>query len=579
MITQNDHGRKVLFADNSHVYESRLKEALLVGVEAVDRALTLGSVSTELEAHGALVEAVVELRDILDTGILESVAHTLGNVREEAGHRSLVNDGSGNTLSDLDDTLLVSKVALGGSLLHGFDGSHTTVLLEANAVLEVVLSRALFTTGKHGSHHDSRGTEGKSLGDLTRGGDTSISNDGHTVHGSSAGSVVDGGGLSTSDSADLLCGTNGTHTHTDAETIDTGLDEVEALRGGDNVATDDLKVVTELLLDPVDEFELVDGVTLGRVNDDAVNTLGDEGLEALAVVGAGSDGGTDEELLADGGLGGEGEVTVLLEVVTAAEADELVVVVDNGKLTLLGLAENEVGLVEGAALLANDEVSGHNLGKLAGAVLEEVNVAVGDETHKAGAHLAVDGDGDAGEATLSLDAVHIGDGVVGGEHDGVGDEAVLVPLDGAHESGLLLNGVVVVDDADTTLESHVDGHLALGHGVHGGGHEGQAKVDLLGELGVERHLANAEAHVARHEDHIIVSVRSALAELAEEVLCGVAVATEVVEVGEGLHGLFRLALQHRRPNFRIVCLIDRLIRKARPLRGGDEEHARQLTTN
>jgi len=94
-------------------------------------------------------------------------------------------------------------------------------------------------------------------------------------------------------------------------------------------------------------------------------------------------------------------------------------------------------------------------------------------------------DGDAREAVLGLDAVDVGDGVVGREHDGVGDEAVLVALDSTYERGLLLDGVVVVDDADAALEGHVDRHLGLSDGVHGRAHERQAERDLLTELGLE----------------------------------------------------------------------------------------------
>lgn len=59
-------------------------------------------------------------------------------------------------------------------------------------------------------------------------------------------------------------------------------------------------------------------------------------------------------------------------------------------------------------------------------------------------------DGDATETELVLDGEDIGDGVVLGQADGVGDEAVLKLLDLADHLGLLLRGAVVVDDSQTT---------------------------------------------------------------------------------------------------------------------------------
>lgn len=62
----------------------------------------------------------------------------------------------------------------------------------------------------------------------------------------------------------------------------------------------------------------------------------------------------------------------------------------------------------------------------------------------------------------------------------------------------------MVNDTQTALESHVDGHLVLSDRVHGGRDEGSLEGDALGDGGIKRHRGGGKANVARQKEEIVV---------------------------------------------------------------------------
>lgn len=103
------------------------------------------------------------------------------------------------------------------------------------------------------------------------------------------------------------------------------------------------------------------------------------------------------------------------------------------------------------------------------------------------------------ETPLGLQVLGLTDGSLGRKHDGVQDEAVLVSLNLPHHLGLRLGRAVVMDDTQTTEQSHVDGHVVLGDGVHGRGKKRSLQRDTLGHRGVQSDLGGREACVPLDE--------------------------------------------------------------------------------
>jgi hypothetical protein len=51
----------------------------------------------------------------------------------------------------------------------------------------------------------------------------------------------------------------------------------------------------------------------------------------------------------------------------------------------------------------------------------------------------------------------------------------------------------VVDDTQATKQSHVDGHVVLGDGVHGRGQKGGLQGDALGDRAVQADVGGGKA--------------------------------------------------------------------------------------
>lgn len=318
------------------------------------------------------------------------------------GNAPSVSNGASDTLSNKDAValgevagsasvaLLAVLAAVAGLLvLHGVDGTHTTVGLD-----ELTLAGheggtgGLGGTGQETAHHDGGGTKGETLDDVADVLDTTVGDAGNAEASGEAADGVDGSSLGPADGHDLLGNAGRARAHTDTEAVNTSLNEGSGLLAGNDVSANDVDA-GELVLDPLDHINLVHGVTLGGVEDDDVEAGIDEEAETLLVLGTSANGGTTEELLAVGQLGGQGEVLVLVQVGAGDHGDEVEVLVDDGQLALLRLGEDLVGLDKVDTGGGGDQVSDHDVGDGLVGVLLELDVTVGDDAEQLGAKLAV----------------------------------------------------------------------------------------------------------------------------------------------------------------------------------------------
>ena len=493
------------------------EQPLGVRVQVRNTALCLCTGRPQLESKAALVGGLLQQLNRHDTGVLQRMLKTGVEIRNELGEGTLVDDISRDTLSDLDGVGLreVSRGggimrALGGGssslglglgprgallgVLHGFDRAHAPVGLDSLAVVVEVLSRRFGRTGQHTAHHHSRCTERECLGDVTDVLDTTICDGGNAESGGEFGNGVDGGTLRSTDSHDFLGDTDGSGTHTDSKTVRTGDNEFSGLFSSDDVACYDFEL-GEGLLDPLDEFDLVDRVTLRRVENDDVKTSLNEQFQSVLVGLSSTDGGTTVELLGLWELGSEREVLVLEQIRTGQEGDEVSIVIDDRELSLLAVPQDGVGLLQRNSGLTDDEVGGHDVLERSSRV-SELDVSAGHDTEEFGACLTSLSDGQTAESSFGLDVQGVLDRGFRRKADGVGDESVLVLLDFSDHERLLFGGAVVVDDTETAVQRDGDGHLGLRDGVHGRGHEGSVKDNLLGDLGKEGNIRGGELDLA-----------------------------------------------------------------------------------
>lgn len=97
------------------------------------------------------------------------------------------------------------------------------------------------------------------------------------------------------------------------------------------------------------------------------------------------------------------------------------------------------------------------------------------------------------KSPLSLQVLGLPNGGFRREYNRIQDESVLESLDLSHHLRLVLRRAVVVDNTQTTQKSHVDGHVVLGHSVHGRRHKGCLQSNALGNGGIKSNIRSREA--------------------------------------------------------------------------------------
>lgn len=119
-------------------------------------------------------------------------------------------------------------------------------------------------------------------------------------------------------------------------------------------------------------------------------------------------------------------------------------------------------------------------------------------------------DGETTKVPLLLEGLSLTDSGVAVNDNGIKYETVLITLDLANHVGLSIGRAVVVDNTQTTLESHVDGHLVLGNGIHRRRDERGLERDPLGDRGVEADLRGREANVTGEQEEVVVGQTTVL---------------------------------------------------------------------
>jgi len=86
---------------------------------------------------------------------------------------------------------------------------------------------------------------------------------------------------------------------------------------------------------------------------------------------------------------------------------------------------------------------------------------------------------------------------------GIGDDAVFRALDAVDFLSLLLDGHILMDDAQAALTSHGNGRFGFCHRIHGGGKEGNVELDLVSQPCFEIDLLGQHLAVARNQQDIV----------------------------------------------------------------------------
>ena len=133
-------------------------------------------------------------------------------------------------------------------------------------------------------------------------------------------------------------------------------------------------------------------------------------------------------------------------------------------------------------------------------VFLETQVAVRHDAHQV--HVVVH-NGDATDVIFLHQAQRIAHGRTALDGHGVVNHAVLGPLHDGHLACLLLDGHILMNDADTALTRDSNGHRRLGHRIHCRRNERNLKLNVAGKLGIQRHRAGQHVRISRYEKYVV----------------------------------------------------------------------------
>ena len=111
--------------------------------------------------------------------------------------------------------------------------------------------------------------------------------------------------------------------------------------------------------------------------------------------------------------------------------------------------------------------------------------------------------GDAGDLVFLHHLQRLGDRLPRAHRHRVDDHAGLGALHLVDLFGLLLDGHVLVDDAEPALLGHGDGQARLGHGVHGGGDDGDVQADVAREARGDVDEVRMDVGAGRAEEDVV----------------------------------------------------------------------------
>ena len=202
-------------------------------------------------------------------------------------------------------------------------------------------------------------------------------------------------------------------------------------------------------------------------------------------------------------FGRAGIFQFFLNVFYGDQALQVVLVVDNEQLFYAVLVQNFFGLLERRADRDGDEMLFcHHLADGDVEARLETQVAVGEDADQFAVFL---GDGDAGNLVLLHHVERVGNLGVGRHGDRVDDHAAFGALDLVDFIGLLVDGEIAMDDAESALLGERDGHVGFGDRVHGGADDGDVEMDVARDLGLGIDAGGHNLRARGNEENVVES--------------------------------------------------------------------------
>ncbi len=179
-------------------------------------------------------------------------------------------------------------------------------------------------------------------------------------------------------------------------------------------------------------------------------------------------------------LAGIGLVLGLGDVLVGDQTDEVVLGIHHRQFLNLVLLQNLSGVGQVGLLMRGHQILlGHHVIDQLVKMTLETQVTVGDDTHE---DVVLIHHGDTANMIFSHHTKGIGYCLTTANGHGIVDHTVLGTLDNGYLTSLLLNGHVLVNDANTSLTGNGNSHRRLGNRVHSSRHKRYIELNVTGEL-------------------------------------------------------------------------------------------------
>ncbi|MNF57888.1 hypothetical protein D3C84_394290 [compost metagenome] len=235
---------------------------------------------------------------------------------------------------------------------------------------------------------------------------------------------------------------------------------------------------------------------MGGVDDDHVDAGRRQRGYAVAGIGTGADRRADAQTTLVV-LAGQRVGLGLLDIVDGHHALEAELVIDDQHALDAVLVQQLAHHLGVFAFLDRDQTffGRHHFAHLGAHVGLETHVTRGDDADQ----ITVVQHRHAGDVVLPGQVEQIAHRGIGLDGDRVLDHAGLVTLDLAHLGSLLLDGHILVDDANAAFLSHGNRQTGLGDGVHGSGEQRNIQLDTTSQASLETDILRQNIGVTRNK--------------------------------------------------------------------------------
>ncbi len=450
----------------------------------------------------------VERRDIAAARVTHRRAQPAYDLVHDIRHRALIRhlpfDAFRHELERVFHFGL--EIAIGRAARHRADGAHAAITFVAAALIEEHFAGAFLGAREQRAHHRNIGAGRNRFRKIARIADAAIGDDRHARVARGGDRVHHRRQLRHANTGHDPRGTDGARPDADLDRIRARIDQRLRAVGGRHIAGRHLRVIA-FALDARHRFEHAFGMAVRGIDHHHVAFRFDKRHRAAETVFAYA-GGRGHAQAPQIVLARVGEFLRLLDILHRDQAHAAIGIVDHENLFDAVLVQEALGLFHLHAFAHGDElVLGHQLADHFAGIGGEAHVAIGEDADQLARAVRFRAfhDGNAGNAVALHQCKRIGQRGVWRDGDGVHHHAAFEFLHATDVIGLFFDGEIAVDHADAARLRHRDGEGRFGDGIHGGGNEGNAEFDGLGQAGSGVDLAGQDIGRCRHQQHIVKS--------------------------------------------------------------------------